>query len=128
MQISGLFRQHYKFGIWVLVIGYLCLAPADEFKKVHITIPYFDKVVHFGLFFILGIIVNAKREFQSFNPIFYLQVSFAVLYGGLIELAQNYLTTTRKGDWIDWLADLAGLALGIWMIRFLPRKFTQWLK
>jgi VanZ family protein len=128
MQLFGLIKQYYKFVLWVFVIGYLCLAPADEFKKVHITIPYFDKVVHFGLFFILGIIVRAKREIQFLNQVFYFQVSFAAIYGGLIELAQSYLTTSRKGDWIDWLADLAGLALGIWVIRFLPTKVIRWLE
>jgi len=121
-------KRNYKFILWVLVIGYLCLAPADEFKKVHIPIPYLDKIVHFVLFFILGIISTAMRNYQSNKKIFYFQVSFAAIYGGMIELAQNYLTSTRKGDWIDWLADLAGLILGIMIVRFLPSKIIRWVE
>ena len=127
MQLSHLIKQYYKFGLWVFIIAYLCLAPADEFKKVHITIPYFDKMVHFGMFFILGLFIGAKKEYQLAATIYSWQIYFAAIYGGLIELAQSYLTTTRKGDWIDWLADLIGLALGIWMVKILPTRVIRLL-
>jgi VanZ family protein len=127
MQLFGLIKQYCKFVLWVLVIGYLCLAPANEFKKVHIAIPYFDKVVHFGLFFILGILIRTKQEIKFAVAFYYFQVFFAALYGGLIEIAQNHLTTSRRGDWIDWGADLAGLAAGIWLVRHLPSKLSRLL-
>ena len=34
------------------------------------------------------------------------------VYGGAIEIAQTF-TETRMGEWADWIADLAGLAL-VW--------------
>jgi VanZ family protein len=125
MQLADRIRTYYKFTLWVILIGYLCLAPADEFKKVHITIPYFDKVVHFGLFLILGMLIGAKREFRLAVTIYFWQVFFSVIYGGLIELAQNYFTTSRKGDWMDWVADLVGLFFGIYVIRILPAKVIR---
>jgi VanZ family protein len=38
---------------------------------------------------------------------------YASLLGGLMELAQAYLTTCRSGDWIDFEADAIGAAIGI---------------
>jgi hypothetical protein len=32
-------------------------------------------------------------------------------YGGVIEVAQASLTTTRVGEWSDWGADMAGLVV-----------------
>ena len=35
--------------------------------------------------------------------------------GGLLELLQSYCTTTRNGDWLDFLADGIG-AIGICLV------------
>lgn len=35
-----------------------------------------------------------------------------VVMGGVIELVQAYLTTTRSGEWLDWGADAVGVVLG----------------
>jgi VanZ family protein len=35
------------------------------------------------------------------------------LYGGLMEVLQSTLTTTRRGDALDWLADTLGIVLGL---------------
>ena len=37
------------------------------------------------------------------------------LMGGLLELLQSYCTTTRNGDWLDFLADGIG-AIGICLV------------
>lgn len=41
-------------------------------------------------------------------------------YGAAIEVAQS-LTGIRIGDWVDWVADLAGLALAFIAWRRVPR-------
>ena len=35
-----------------------------------------------------------------------------VLMGGLLELLQEYATTTRNGDWLDFAANALGATLG----------------
>jgi VanZ family protein len=35
------------------------------------------------------------------------------VYGGLIEVLQSTLTTTRHGDVMDWFADSLGIAVGL---------------
>ena len=38
---------------------------------------------------------------------------FPVAIGGLIEILQAYLTTSRSGDWFDFLFDGIGALLGL---------------
>ena len=52
-------KGYYRILIWLFVIAYLCFAPADDFGKVDIMIPHFDKVVHFIMFLILGILLES---------------------------------------------------------------------
>ena len=44
------------------------------------------------------------------------------LMGGLLELIQAYLTTTRSGEWLDFVADSIG-ALGVCLIGTLLSVF-----
>jgi VanZ family protein len=39
-------------------------------------------------------------------------VAGMILLGGVIELIQAYCTTTRSGEWLDFLADSVGVLLG----------------
>jgi len=46
------------------------------------------------------------------------------LYGGLIELAQHYLTV-RTGDWWDWLADICGILLVLLLWHWRPIRIKM---
>jgi VanZ family protein len=121
-------KSYYKIIGWSLVIAYLCFAPANEFKKVHISIPHFDKVVHFGMFFILAMFIGAINT-KSKNIGFWLGLPLlAALYGGIIEIIQWKFIFMRNGDWFDWLADLLGIIIGIYAIDLIPQKIKQLLK
>jgi len=120
-------KVYYKIFIWSLVIAYLCFAPSDDFKKVNISIPHFDKVVHFGMFFILGIFITVIKHIKSsrFNSL-WLPV-LAIIYGGAIELIQLQYIYKRNGDLVDWLADIIGLFIGIWIFSFIPNRLRKLL-
>jgi VanZ family protein len=51
-----------------------------------------------------------------------------IAFGGLMELAQLYLTTCRSGEWLDVLANSTGVVLatliGIGMACVMKRKKT----
>ncbi len=52
--------------IWALVIFVLCSVPGDSLPQTSmIQIPHFDKMVHFGLFFIMGIFLIAELRYQT---------------------------------------------------------------
>ena len=36
-----------------------------------------------------------------------------ICYGGLMEVLQSLLTTTRHGEWLDWLTDGVGILVGV---------------
>ncbi len=40
-----------------------------------------------------------------------------IIYGGLIELLQEYVLLDRHGDWMDLLANSVGTFLGIWLFK-----------
>ena len=49
-----------------------------------------------------------------------------VLMGGVLEILQEYATTTRKGDWFDFAANTMGAksgdVIGLLMIKFCPKR------
>lgn len=49
----------------------------------------------------------------------------ATVFGGLIEVAQGTLTTTRSADWRDLLADAIGVALGLLVGRYVINPLWQ---
>lgn len=115
-------KLYYKIILWSLVIAYLCFAPADEFKNVHITIPHFDKVVHFGMFYILALFIAGKRDKVNTSLAMVILPVMAIAYGGIIEIIQWQFIPMRDGDIIDWGADILGVLLGLISIRMVPRK------
>jgi VanZ family protein len=110
--------------IWALIVFILCSIPGDDLPKTSaLNIPHFDKIVHFGMFFIMGIFLIAELRFQtrlSRLQIVAITVVLIATYGGIIEYLQQYYFTNRSGDYIDLLADILG---GIFSIILYP-----WLK
>ena len=76
----------------------------------------------------LVIWIEYLRHHDNLNwiKILLLGIIAPVILGGLMELAQMYLTQNRSGEWADLIADtigvLAGAAVGYFAIRTLFRK------
>jgi len=115
-------RTYYKLLIWFIVIGILCFTPGSEFKSVKINIQHFDKIVHFAMFYIFGLLAQSI----SYNPksVKNVILIFAFIYAGLIEIIQSYFVPMRNGDVIDFIFDLFGLLMGLITLKFYP-KFIQ---
>ncbi len=101
----------YKLTIlWSILIIFLLLIPTSEITKPKIIIPYFDKIIHFGIFSIWGIIFQLENKTKHrIPPTIILGAGFAIS----TELMQKYLTTTRTFDYLDILADLTGIILSV---------------
>ncbi len=115
-------KKYYKIIIWIFIIAYLCFAPSDEFKKIHITIPHFDKIVHWGMFFILGLFITAAKIKKKKIIYIIIPYAFAILYGGIIEIIQMLFIYSRNGDFFDWIADIIGIFSAILVFEYLPSK------
>ncbi len=79
--------------------------------------PHVDKVAHFGIFFILAIIMD-----RAFKLPLYVQILLLAGYGASIEIMQGTLPY-RQASLGDFFADFAGAAsYFILRVIFTPRK------
>lgn len=120
------FAKHYPLsclsavGIWVLcLVPYFPETPLDDVSMV-------DKWTHIVLYAVLCVIVWAEYLRRHRTPNYHRLLWGAVVapaaMGGLIELAQAYLTFGhRSGEWLDFAADgvgvLVGAAIGMLLAR-----------
>lgn len=108
--------------IWALVIFVLCAMPGEDIPDPQLNIPYIDKIVHFGMFFVMAVLLCNELEYQTrlcLRKIFLLTMAIVLVYGGVIELLQHYFFN-RSGDIFDLLADVAGGMVGC--LFYLPLK------
>lgn len=118
------FLNKHIFGLLTIaLITTLSLMPAQEFPQVDVQ--FADKWAHWIMYgfltAVMGIetIIYSRRHavqktisrqqgrtsnIRKFVIIFF----FSSIYGGLMELGQAYLTATRNGDWLDFLANSFG--------------------
>lgn len=105
---------------WTVVVGFFCLVPSNDIPTV--TIPNFDKLVHTFFHFVFTILwflffknqVKKKNQFK----LLIVAVCFSLLFGLVIEVLQDKLTTTRSGDVFDILANLSGAIIAFIFVLF----------
>jgi VanZ family protein len=78
----------------------------------------FDKIVHAIMFLGLsGVIFFDATGYLRFpvskTQILLIIFIFPIALGGLIEILQSKITTSRTGDWFDFLFDIVGSLLGL---------------
>jgi VanZ family protein len=98
-----------------MLITYLCLIRINGIQRI--TIQHWDKYVHCLITMTLSVILFFEqtgyfRFRRSLKTIFLSTWIFPVVFMGAIELAQEYLPVPRTGDWLDFLANVAGATLG----------------
>lgn len=71
--------------------------------RIGAGIANFDKVAHFGIFFLL-----TGLFWKAFRLAFWKIAILLAVYGALVEVVQEYFTR-RTGDIWDWVADMAGV-------------------
>lgn len=122
--------KRYIFSLLtILLITTLSLMPSQEFPQVNVQ--FADKWAHWVMYGFLTIVLGIesthgnilysakvweKRErkdppkYKKGTTLWRLLAIFlfASLYGGLMELGQAYLTTSRHGDWLDVWANSFG--------------------
>lgn len=137
-------RRHIFSLLTLMLIAVLSLMPAQEFPQTDIQ--FADKWAHWVMYgfltLVMGIDYVLRDEYLSTKPsassaqrqryknkgtaIWQLLVIaiIASVYGGLMELGQAYLTTSRHGDWLDVLANSFG-ALCAFVILLIYHKLQR---
>lgn len=108
------FKHHIFTILTLLLITALSLMPAQEFPQVDVQ--FADKWAHWLMYGFLSLVMGAeliiyrrhKWSSKQFVTRFLLIFLFSSIYGGVMELAQAFLTSTRHGDWMDFLANSFG--------------------
>lgn len=98
--------------VWYLSIWFM---PPKELELPDID--FLDKWTHFvmygGMCTVIWIEYLRRHRHLDWEKLFFWAWLMPVLMGGLIELAQEYCTATRSGEWLDWLADAVGVTLAV---------------
>lgn len=107
------FLKKYKLSIiWALIMLLATtMKPSDEMPKFEIL--YFDKIVHFGIFGVLGFLITYEKRRADL-----LTLALCAGFGAAIEVVQSFLPW-RSFEWADMLADTLGALAGILVAKYL---------
>ena len=99
--------------LWLAIICYALFIPAKELPvKTLFSIPHFDKMVHFTLFFVLCILL--LRPFKKLKYQYYILAPLiSIVLSGLLEFSQHLLSTSRSSDIYDFMANSLGIIASV---------------
>lgn len=104
--------------IWLLIICYGLFIPASSLpKKPFLAIPHFDKLVHFGLFFVFCLLLFVPFKKLKLNHLFYAPL-ISIILSGILETTQHILSSSRSSNFYDFLANTAGVLTSVLFFHF----------
>jgi VanZ family protein len=103
---------------WTGIVAYFCLAESSEIPTIEI--PNLDKCIHTFFHFVFTLVwfLFLRKQLQSNNvmkPLLY-SFLFSLFFGIGIEFMQQLYTTTRSGDFFDFVADVIGAILALFTV------------
>ncbi len=112
-------KLFFKPIIWLVLICYGLFIPASNLPtKPFLSIPHFDKMVHFGLFFVFCLLLFRPLKILKQKPYFYAP-AISVLLAAILEIAQQVLSTSRSSNLYDFFANTLGIVASIIIFRLL---------
>ncbi|WP_231874467.1 VanZ family protein [Polaribacter atrinae] len=90
--------------------------------KIETGINNVDKIYHFIAYFTLSI--TWLFSFYRKPSLKYVIIICCILFGIIIEVSQQTLTTYRTGDYKDALANTVGIILGFIVFNQILKKIT----
>jgi glycopeptide antibiotics resistance protein len=99
--------------LWLAIICYALFIPAGDLPiKPFLKIPHFDKMVHFGLFFVFCLLL--LRPFKKLQLKYYLLAPLiSILLSALLEISQHVLSKSRSSDIKDFIANSLGVLAAV---------------
>ena len=100
---------------WLLVAGILLASFVRVPETPMEDVPFADKWVHILMYFLLSssLWIEYLRSHTRINyrKLCVGAIVLPVFMSGAVELLQAWCTVTRSGDWLDFAANVAGVAL-----------------
>ena len=122
--------KHYPFScILIATIWYLSLlfnAPETPLDNVLLIDKWVHIVMYGGTFTVLWIEYMRRHQQPNYRKLAIWAFVAPIIMSGILELLQEYCTETRKGEWLDLLANSIGVALaaliGLTLFRLRARR------
>ena len=119
----NLIKRILPAAVWLLFILIATLTPGKQLPKTPDVIG-FDKLVHFGLFFVLTFLWNRVRlENTKLNKVKFITnyLVFGILIAILVEYLQQFIPG-RSFDYGDMVANIMGGTIGTACFYILHKK------
>lgn len=126
------FKKYHKTLCIILAITILSLINTSKITPNNFsTIPHFDKIVHFLMYFTLAFVfmfeyyIHHHKTISNISKILILPL----IYGGIMELLQLILTTYRSGNWWDMIANTSGIIAAFFAVKILRNNIfiKKWM-
>ena len=123
------YLKNYAISITLsTVILVLCMMSPSDFPDAPMS--NFDKIVHWIMFMGLSGTVffdgtDYFRKKISNLHLFWGSFVFPIVFSGLIEILQEYVTPFRTGDWGDFLFDVIGAFCGLVICWRINKRLTS---
>jgi len=113
MKSAASYRYRLLTLVYAVIILILTSTPGDRVPKF--TIAHFDKIVHFSIYYIFGVLLLlAVFEFKPLGSLKSILTALITGLGfGALDEFHQFWIPNRFPDVLDFLADAAGLSLGI---------------
>ncbi len=107
-----------------ILIAVLHAIPSQDFPEFSFTeIFQVDKLIHAFLFAIGFFTAAIALPMQYQVKLLRYTVIVYILYGAFLEIAQQLFFENRHADVLDWLADIIGVFIGLFLFRKLKYLF-----
>ncbi|MFT7203900.1 MAG: VanZ family protein [Algoriphagus sp.] len=103
---------------WSIIILFFTLSPKGPDSLPLIDIPHFDKVGHFGIFFILSMFLFLAASNITKKKTWLITICYCAFLGFLTEYLQTKIEG-RTGDIMDFIADMLGGLCGALFISYI---------
>lgn len=105
--------------IWLLIIFYGLFIPANNLpKKPFMAIPHFDKLVHFGLFFVFCLLLFVPfKKLKTNHLVLAPLISFVL--SAFLETVQHIVSSSRSSNLYDFLANSMGILAAVIFFHFI---------
>ena len=100
---------------------FILSAQTDFGPAAGFAFPGSDKVAHFLLYFVLGVLLGRAALRGELRRGAWVAFIIGAAYGGFDEIHQAFVPQ-RTPDLMDFLVDIFGVALGVLLIRRLIRR------
>jgi VanZ family protein len=122
-------KQYYKSIIIGLLITWLSLSGSKSMLPGRmLDIPYVDKMGHFAMYaFFSAVLLLDSCRWQPTRRFIYPLLFIPLLFGALMEIMQMTLTTSRRAETVDMIANIGGVLSGL-LLAYLARKVLARLR